>query len=90
MLARASLKGFDGHPKLVLFEMFCGVAAIAQKSAKLQLPAMGFDVLKNPVLERHPDTLRVHLCYSYGDVVGPTYWHPLACNCMQQLGLDVS
>ena len=50
VLVRASLKGFDGHPELVLFEMFCGVAAIAREFAKLQLPAMGFDVLKDPVL----------------------------------------
>ena len=50
VLVRASLKGFDGHPKLVLSEMFCGVAAIAREFAKLQLPAMGFDVLKDPVL----------------------------------------
>ena len=50
VLVRASLKGLYGHPKLVLFEMFCGVDAIAQEFAKLQLPAMGFDVLKGPVL----------------------------------------
>jgi hypothetical protein len=49
-LVRASLKGLYGHPKLVLFEMFCGVVVITQEFAKLQLPAMGFDVLKDPVL----------------------------------------
>ena len=34
VLVRASLKVFDGHHKLVLFEMFCGVAAIAREFAK--------------------------------------------------------
>ena len=50
VLVRASLKGLYGHHKLVLFEMFGGVAAITQEFAKVQLPAMGFDVLKDPVL----------------------------------------
>jgi hypothetical protein len=50
VLARASLKGLYGHPELVLFEMFCGVDAITREFAKLQLPAMGFDALKGPVL----------------------------------------
>lgn len=46
---RASLNNSDGQ-LLIMFEMFCGVAAITQEFAKAQLPSMGFDILKDPVL----------------------------------------
>ena len=41
VLVRASLKGFDGHPKLVLFEMFCGVAAIAREFCQITAACHG-------------------------------------------------
>jgi hypothetical protein len=34
VLVRASLKGLYGHPKLVIFEMFCGVADITHGFAR--------------------------------------------------------
>jgi len=42
VLLRASFKGLDGHPKLVLFEMFVGVVAITQEFAEITAACHGF------------------------------------------------